>query len=282
MSDDDLMFSNSLTDLASRIKAEHDAYVAAVKQSLSRAMAAGDMLIEAKAQLKHGRWRGWLAEHCGIPERTASHYMRLAKNRETIEENGSVADLTVRAAVSLLAPEPDDADEDAVPDILWPGEIWLDIADISVRRELYPRSDIPGEAIERYTHFVDDVPAIEVNQRNELIDGFLRLKAAERIGRKRIRAFVTEVANDMQHHVLAIYRNCHGKRGLQLPLHGSPRTTRDGTKLFAKGEIELRDDRRKRLAMETAGQPPERRTPWHAKPNVEVPDLALDIGARTP
>src|ERR1700730_15659721 len=104
----DLKFSNSLADLAARIKAEHDAYVAAIKQSLSRAMAAGDMLIEAKAQLKHGEWRPGIAERCGSPDRTASHYMRLARNRSTIEQNGNVADLTVRAAAALLAPEESD------------------------------------------------------------------------------------------------------------------------------------------------------------------------------
>jgi hypothetical protein len=75
------MLSNSLTDLAARIKAEHAAYVAAIKQSLSRAMAAGDLLLEAKAQLGHGEWLPWLAERCGIPERTASRYMKLARNR---------------------------------------------------------------------------------------------------------------------------------------------------------------------------------------------------------
>jgi ParB family chromosome partitioning protein len=95
--------------------AEHNAYVAAVKQSLSRAMAAGDMLIEAKAQLNHGQWRPWLARHCPIPERTASHYMRLARNRSTIEQIGNVADLTVRGAAALLAP--DDQDDAADADV---------------------------------------------------------------------------------------------------------------------------------------------------------------------
>jgi hypothetical protein len=109
---DGLTVSNSLADLAARIKVEHEAYVAAVKQSLSRALAAGDMLIEAKAQLKHGEWLPWLAERCGIPERTASRYMKLARNRATIEaEIGHVADLTVRAAVALLTP--DDPDDEA-------------------------------------------------------------------------------------------------------------------------------------------------------------------------
>jgi hypothetical protein len=278
-SDDDLCFSNSLTDLVHRIKAEHEAYGAAAKKGIEHAMAAGALLVEAKGQVKHGQWLPFLRA-CGVSERTAQLHMRLARNRETIEDKyESVADLTLRSAAALLAPEPVDADDDAMPDALWPGEVWLDIAGVMVRRELYPRSEIPDEVIERYTHFVDDVPAIEVNQRNELIDGFLRLKAAERIGRKRIRAFVTDVANDMQHHVIAIYRNCHGKRGLQLPLHSSPRTLPDGTRTTAKGEIELRDDRRKKLAMETAGQPAEQRRPWHAKPDVGVPDVALNFGA---
>ena len=48
--------SNSLTDLAHRIRAEHEAVGAALKDGLAHAMAAGDILIEAKAQLKHGDW----------------------------------------------------------------------------------------------------------------------------------------------------------------------------------------------------------------------------------
>jgi hypothetical protein len=266
MMSDDLQFSNSLADLAERIKVEHAAVIAAVKQSLAHAMATGDLLAEAKAQLKHGQWRQWLAERCGIPERTASHYMRLARNRPEIEEkSATVADLTVRGAVALLAPEPEEPAEEAVPDVLWPGEIWLDIADITVRPKLYPRTEILTDVIERYMNFVEDVPAIEVNQRNELIDGFLRLKAAERIGRKRIRAFVTHVEHDMTHFSLAAYRNSTG--GLQLPLHGHDRTLRDGTRVRIPGAIELRDAARKKLAMQAANRPTDKRQPWHPKPN---------------
>jgi hypothetical protein len=52
--------SNSLTDLAFRIRAEHEAVAGAIRQTLTHAMAAGDLLIEAKAQLKHGQWLPWL------------------------------------------------------------------------------------------------------------------------------------------------------------------------------------------------------------------------------
>jgi hypothetical protein len=43
--------SNSLTDLAARIMAEHEATAVALQRSVKHAMAAGDLLLEAKAQL---------------------------------------------------------------------------------------------------------------------------------------------------------------------------------------------------------------------------------------
>ena len=46
--------SNSLPDLAARIRAEHEAVDQSLKSSVAHAMAAGDMLIEAKSLVKHG------------------------------------------------------------------------------------------------------------------------------------------------------------------------------------------------------------------------------------
>jgi hypothetical protein len=114
----DLTGTDRLPDLAARIKAEHAQVVSAMKRGVVHAMAAGDLLIEAKALLKHGGWLPWLAEHCAIPARTASHYMRLARGRDKI---GNVADLTVREALELLAKddaprEEDDDEGDAHPD----------------------------------------------------------------------------------------------------------------------------------------------------------------------
>jgi hypothetical protein len=54
--------SNSLTDLAARIRAEHEATAASLKRGAEHAMAAGKLLIEAKAQLKHGEWLPWLRD----------------------------------------------------------------------------------------------------------------------------------------------------------------------------------------------------------------------------
>jgi hypothetical protein len=101
---DDLSLSNSLADLAARIRAEHEATSTALRNSVEHAMAAGDLLIEAKTQLKHGQWLPWLAEHCAMSERTAQLYMRIAKNRATIEMNirSGVADLTLGQAAALM------------------------------------------------------------------------------------------------------------------------------------------------------------------------------------
>jgi hypothetical protein len=39
------------------------------------------MLLEAKAQLKHGEWLPWLSENFDLTRRTASTYMRLANGK---------------------------------------------------------------------------------------------------------------------------------------------------------------------------------------------------------
>jgi len=72
MSDDtDIARSSSLADLAARIGAEHEATDVALKRSVEHSMAAGDLLLEAKAQVPHGQWLPWLREHCAMSERTA-------------------------------------------------------------------------------------------------------------------------------------------------------------------------------------------------------------------
>ena len=98
--------SNSLADLAARIRSYHAATVAALNTSVIHAMAAGDLLIEAKAKVPHGQWLPWLAENCIISERTAQLYTKLAKNRATIEKamanpQSAVADLTLNEAAAL-------------------------------------------------------------------------------------------------------------------------------------------------------------------------------------
>jgi Protein of unknown function (DUF3102) len=91
--------SNSLADLAARIKAEHEAATAAVRDSVAHAMAAGEMLIKAKKKVPHGQWLPWLHDHCGMPTRTAQTYMELARLKPNAQR---VADLPLRRAVLHL------------------------------------------------------------------------------------------------------------------------------------------------------------------------------------
>jgi len=101
----------SLADLAARIRAEHEATAIAIKRGLEHATNAGNLLIEAKAQLaQHGQWLPWLRDHCQVPERTASHYMRLARHAHELgAKSATVADLTVREAVALITKPPSPA-----------------------------------------------------------------------------------------------------------------------------------------------------------------------------
>jgi hypothetical protein len=95
--------SNALTDLRERLKIEHAAVNGAMNESLIHAMAAGDILIEAKAQLKHGQWLPWL-KMSGVSERTAQRYVRLARCRADIEaKSDTMSDLGVSGALAMLA-----------------------------------------------------------------------------------------------------------------------------------------------------------------------------------
>jgi len=100
--------TSTLDDLAARIRAEHEAFISTLRSSLEHAISAGEMLIEAKARLKHGQWLPWLKDV--MPERTASHYMRLARSKNEI---GNVADLSVRGAVKLLTARVEDTEVDS-------------------------------------------------------------------------------------------------------------------------------------------------------------------------
>jgi hypothetical protein len=99
----DIEMSNSLADLAARITAEHTAVSAALSDSVRHAVAAGEMLIEAKTQVPHGQWLPWLRDNCTMSERTAQLYMRCAKSREDIEQHmGGGGDLTLNEAAAML------------------------------------------------------------------------------------------------------------------------------------------------------------------------------------
>jgi len=92
----------SLASLAQRANTEHAAFETTQSAAIAHAIAAGEALIEAKAQLDHGEWLRWLAEHVTFSDRTARRYMTIAANRTRVADLNSV-----REAVSVLAePKP--------------------------------------------------------------------------------------------------------------------------------------------------------------------------------
>ena len=95
-----------LAKLATEINAEHTAFLKSATDAIGHAIETGRCLEEAKSQLPHGQWSGWVAENCSFGDRQASNYMRAFHNRAEIEAQiGSTAsDLTsLHGAISALA-----------------------------------------------------------------------------------------------------------------------------------------------------------------------------------
>ena len=131
----------TVADLAARIRAEHEAVVSAMTRGIEHAMACGDLLIEAKAQLKHGEWLPWLRDECPISEQMAQRYMRLAKHRAEIEAaNPSwMTDLTLTDALQLIAQQTE-AKEPPVPETEPPAPKLEPQSELCEAEEL-PRAD---------------------------------------------------------------------------------------------------------------------------------------------
>lgn len=85
------------TALAAEIREEYELANSLARDAVVHAIRCGEKLIEAKAALAHGEWLPWLEEHWPASAKTATNYMRLAANKET------VADLPVGDGLKLLA-----------------------------------------------------------------------------------------------------------------------------------------------------------------------------------
>ena len=92
--------ADPLAELANRIKSYHKAVEDAAKNIVEKAILAGQALNEAKGKVLHGEWLPWLQKECGLPERTAQRYMRLATGKKKIDQwlltkSATMADLTL-------------------------------------------------------------------------------------------------------------------------------------------------------------------------------------------
>ena len=97
-------YQRSLDDIRALIEEHYQLQQAAIKQSLIHAKIMGDLLLEAKQQLKHGQWSNWLEENFPFfAETTVRNYMRISQNWELIQETAIIADLTVVKALKIVS-----------------------------------------------------------------------------------------------------------------------------------------------------------------------------------
>lgn len=88
------------------------------------------------------------------------------------------------------------------------------VSDIVFRDDLYPRIETSATTVQKYAEDLDVLPPIEVNQHNELIDGWHRWTAHKKAEADEIAVVVMETKSDAELLELAIERNA--KHGLQL------------------------------------------------------------------
>jgi hypothetical protein len=92
-----------LSKLATKITSAHEAFESAHRKCLERARECGQLLIEAKSQLKHGGWLAWLKATFSFSVRTAQYYIKVAERwDDLVGKNATVAYLTLKSAIDLL------------------------------------------------------------------------------------------------------------------------------------------------------------------------------------
>jgi phage N-6-adenine-methyltransferase len=102
--------------LARRIQAAHEAAQASARTALESAILCGELLLEAKRLVGHGRFLPWLDENTTLGPRQAQRYMRVARNQDALRNASSETHLA--GAMALLA----DAKGEPAP-LPWSGAV---------------------------------------------------------------------------------------------------------------------------------------------------------------
>lgn len=113
------------------------------------------------------------------------------------------------------------------------------VSEIVFRSDLYPRIKHSPETVQKYAEDLSVLPPIEINQHNELIDGWHRWTAHKKAEAENISTVVIQTASDSELLELAIERNA--SHGLQLSqedkrdmarriYNATPEKERDGKK----------------------------------------------------
>ena len=118
----------TLDELGRRLDQE---LLAGRREYIARATRLGNILIEAKQLLPdgHGSWLPWLEEH-GISDRTAQHWMKIARDPEA----EIARRLAKSATVALLEePEPLSPEDTTAPlEEEWNGEVEFDARELGI------------------------------------------------------------------------------------------------------------------------------------------------------
>jgi hypothetical protein len=203
-----------LTDLAQRINEKHNEAEQALKSGFAHAIAAGELLLEAKATVPHGEWLSWLAKNCTVAERTAQLYMKVARGRQQLEgKNASLADLTLEgAAQQLLGPTAPTPDQGRSP-----------ISRPDVRHSRLPLTDKPfrkgnvasGNEVPAYQRAADSIVALEEHERVPALD-----VAANALDRR----IITNDQHDVYRHAIDLSKRLATAEGI---VESFKRLTRD-------------------------------------------------------
>ena len=114
-------------------------------------------------------------------------------------------------------------------------------SDVVFRKDLYPRLEHNQAKAQEYSENIEHLPPIQVNQHNELIDGFHRWTAHKLAGIDTIEAVVTETTSDM--HLLELAIKTNAAHGLQMSQADKKKMA---IKLYSVGDRNA--DRKKELA----------------------------------
>lgn len=100
---------NELALLGQEINQEHRLCADAAYSAVEHAIRAGELLVEAKAGVKHGDWLKWLEENFEGSRQTAQVYMKLHKNRDELKSQSSSFFSIDSALKQLAGPKEDSA-----------------------------------------------------------------------------------------------------------------------------------------------------------------------------
>ena len=94
--------AESLSVLAVKINDQHDRAIGHATSALEHARQAGDLLQQAKQQVPHGEWLGWLSANCKVSARQAQRYLKVANNWKAITKYDAASYLTIDDAIATV------------------------------------------------------------------------------------------------------------------------------------------------------------------------------------